>query len=467
MERRRKVGSPHAAIFAALALVATACGARLTDEQRLAGIGVGRGAGGVGTGTGIAGTAGRSTTTGGTAGSLLGGQAGQQGQAQCSAAGAGATDVGVTANQLTVATIANVTGVQPGLFKSAHQAMQALSAKVNGEGGVCGRGLNPLLLDDKTDSTGNRAAVREACNKSLALVGSMSAFDDGGADAVDDCGIPDITAITTNPDRANAKNVYAVYPNRADAFVQTGKYIEQTNPGVTDGAALLYLNAGVTRVNGQQRRKALEEIWGTEFVYEQAVQVVEANYTSYVLAMKNHEPPVEYVTMVSDYQSIVRLVKAMEQQDWYPKVMDWDSVIYSPGFLDLHDGAADGSLFFVNTALFEEKASNPEMQEYETWLARVAPGAKPDYFGLYAWSAGQLFVKLAREIGPKLTRKALFEKLRETRSWNGNGLHVAHDVGGKRSSGCFLYGVVQGHAFKRKHPSGGWDCKYPLLKNPL
>jgi hypothetical protein len=98
------------------------------------------------------------------------------------------------------------------------------------------------------------------------------------------------------------------------------------------------------------------------------------------------------------------------------------------------------------------------MQLYMSWLSRVAPGAKPDFFGFYAWSAGRLFQKLATEIGPKLTRKAILAAVKNVRHWTGNGIHVDHDVGGKTSSPCFLYLTIRNGRFVRTHPSSDFEC---------
>jgi ABC-type branched-subunit amino acid transport system substrate-binding protein len=457
-----------------LVFVCAACGARLTEQQRAAGIGaLARGGTGNGqpgsvvpgstvgpTGSAVPGA----TTTGGPAGP---GQTGGPQAASCSGAGAGVTDKGVTANQITIATISNISGVQPGLFKATHQAIQALALYVNTQGGICGRQLKPQLIDDKTDSTQNRAATLQACQSAFALVGSMSAFDDGGADVVHSCGIPDITAITTTPDRALEPNTLAAYPNRPDYVIGgPAVYIKKTFPDVIKHAAILWLDATVTRVNAQQRKKAYEKVWGTKYAYTAAIPIVTANYDSYVQAMKSKG--IQYVDMVSDYQSIVRLSKAMKQQGFNPKVRDWDSVVYAKGFLDLAQGSANDSLFFINTSMLEEVNQNPEMQLYEQWLQRAAPGAKPDYFGLYAWSAGRLFAELATAIGPKLTRKAMFDKLRATHSWGDHGLHAPHDVGDKKAAPCFLYGIVKTDQFQRHYPSSSWDCKSgTLVKVPL
>src|SRR5207247_8916116 len=107
---------------------------------------------------------------------------------------------------------------------------------------ICSRAPKPDLLDTKAETTANKAAVTQACDNDLALVGSMSAFDNGGAEAGESCGIPDFTAIPVNPNRQLAKNVYAAFPNRPDKFaIGTANYIKKFYPDVVSKAAMLYL----------------------------------------------------------------------------------------------------------------------------------------------------------------------------------------------------------------------------------
>jgi len=370
-----------------------------------------------------------------------------------------ATSVGVTPKEITIAVVSDITGPSPGLFKSTHQAVQAYASKVNSEGGICGRALKVLKLDARTESGGNRAAVLDACNQAFAMVGSMSAFDDGGAAEVDNCKIPDVTAIPTSPQRVNAQSTYPVFPNRQDLIpLGSPTYIKNTfGDEVVKKAAVLYLNATVTRGNALARRDAWETI-GFDFVYEREVQVFEANYTPFVQDMKDQG--VQYVTMVADTNSIARLLKAAKAQGFQPKVWDWDSVAYDPGFLELAGDAAEGSYVFVNTKMVEEASGNPEMALYAEWLSKSAPGAEPTYFGLYAWSAAALFVEEMRALGPSPTRQALLDKLKGATSWDGHGIHGVHNVGAKTPSTCFLYMRVQGGKFVRSYPQAAntLDC---------
>lgn len=479
-------------VFIALTLVASACGARLTAEQRAAGIGI-RGSGvtevgGNPTGGPLPGqTGGPVPTVGpsGTGGPITPGgpqNPGGPSAPACTSSGK-ADDIGVTGNRITVAVASDVSGPQPGLFRSTWQAMKAFATYVNDNGGICGRQLAIKTIDTQANSGANRAAVLDACQSTFAMVGSMSAFDDGGAGPGADPGqcrggpIPDISAITVNGKRTQASNVYPAYPVRPDWFmIGTANFIKERYsqpvkaPGADpscapakpyEKAARLFLNAGVAKSNSQQRRNAYTKA-GFTFIYDEAINIPASGLNATVNAMRKR--CVEYVTYVGDYQTLVQLQTEMKNQGWFPTVRDWDSVAYSPQYLASDPQAVEGSLVFLNTAMLEESSSNPEMQLYMSYLSRTAPGARADYFGMYAWSAGRLFAQAATAAGGTLTRKKLFDEIRKIHSFDANGLHAAHDSGKKLPTGCFLYVQAKGGRFVRFTPASRWDCRFKLAQ---
>ncbi len=467
-----------ASLLAVLALVATACGSRLSDDERssrLQRIASGTNAQQTGTiGAPVAGgpvaSAGPATSAGPAGPSGPSGNDDQTDDGAPASSGpvAGATcakatkatDTGVTPSKVTVATLADISGIQPGLFESAHQAARAATAYINAQGGICGRQIDLMPLDSKTDSGGNRAAMLDACEKAFAVVGSMSAFDDGSGAPGEACGIPDMSAIVVNATKYNTNNTFPISP-AASGKISTSAplYVKTTHPAAIKKAALLYLNQAVTRNNAVQRQTAYEKV-GFEYVYVTEVQALEANYTRFVQEMRNRG--VRYVNMVSDYQNIVRLQKSFRQQNFVPEVRDWDSVAYDPAYLSEKE-VVEGSLVFINTSMFEESGSNPEMKLYMDWLQRASPGAVPDYFGIYAWSAFRLFQKLATDIGPDLTREKLLAALKATKEWGNDGMHAPHKISAKLLSTCNIYLQVKGGKFSRLHPASGFDCTGSLV----
>ncbi len=440
----------------ALCVTLAACGSALTPQQRsdvLAGSGGnggGQGSTGGGASAGPGGATGPDTSSSG--GANPGGGAAP---AQCQGTG-GATDTGVTANKIKLANASDVSGPVQGIFQSAQQAVKAYIAYVNSTGGVCGRTLELLGLDSRTDSRGDQEATAQACSQAFALVGSMSAYDQGGAATASGCGVPDLRAVTTTVQRQQVPVTYGVNSNKVNfQSSAVADYFRGKYPEAASKAAFLYLNSEVTKQNEASFVKAYTSR-GFSFVYEQSIDIADFNYAPYVVQLKDRG--VRYVQWLGSYQHAVRLLQAMKQQGYKPDAFVMDPVAYDVNFVKQAGAAAEGISVFTNTALLEEGGGNKEMQLYRSWLGRAAPGAVPDYFGFYAWGAAKLFVELAAKIGPNLTRKALLDAVKGVHDYTAGGLFSPQDVGGKRTSRCWAFIRLQGGRWVREAPGSGFRC---------
>ncbi|WP_211588877.1 ABC transporter substrate-binding protein, partial [Allorhizocola rhizosphaerae] len=415
--------------------------------------------GGSGSQTGGGGTGGDTGTPGADPGAAGGGGGGGGGAPpdtrKCQGTG-GATDTGVTDKTIKIANVSDISGPVQGLFQAAQQATKAYVAYVNATGGVCGRQLELMSLDSRTDSRGDQEGAQQACSQAFAMVGSMSAYDQGGAAAVNGCGIPDLRAAGVTIQRQKVPNAFGANSNRIN-FQSTAvaDYFKNKYPDAAPKAAYLYLNAEVTKQNVQSFMKAFSSR-GFTWVYEQAIDIADFNYAPYVVQLKDRG--VRYVQWLGSGQHAARLLQAMKQQGYKPDAFVMDPVAYDVNFVKQAGAAADGISVFINTALLEEGANNAEMKLYRSWLARVAPGATPDYFGMFAWGAAKLFVELAAKIGPQLTRKALLDAIRGVHDYTANGLFSKQDVGGKRTSQCWAFIRLGGGKWTRESPGSGFTC---------
>jgi ABC-type branched-subunit amino acid transport system substrate-binding protein len=190
-------------------------------------------------------------------------------------------------------------------------------------------------------------------------------------------------------------------------------------------------------------------------VYQQAVDVTEFNYSPYVVQMK--QKGVRYVQFVGAYQNAVQLANAMQQQGFKPDAFVLDPTGYDSNYVKSGGGAVDGTKVWINSALFEEAGSNPEMQLYLKWLQQVAPGATPSYFGLFSWAAARLFTEQALALGGKLNRQSMITALTNVHGWDGHGLFAPQDVGGRRSANCDAVIKLQGGKWVRES-SGKFLC---------
>jgi ABC-type branched-subunit amino acid transport system substrate-binding protein len=363
---------------------------------------------------------------------------------------------GITDKTITIANVSDISGPVPGLFESAQQATRAYVAYFNATSDICGRKLEVVTMDSRTDAGGDQQGYTKACEKAFAAVGSMSAFDAGGAATADGCGIPDIRSTSVTPERTRCASCFsaqAVAPNLLANSVPD--YFVKRFPETTRKAAMLALNVQATKVNADSAVAAYEKR-GFEFVYQDTIDVSEFNYAPYVQQMK--ERGVRWVRFLGAYQQAVRLAQAMQQQGFKPDVFLQDSTVYDPRYVETGGDAVEGTWVMINIVPFEEAARSREMQLYQAWLQQVKPGATPDFFGVYAWSAARLFVEQAIALGGDLTRARLVERVRRVDDWTGNGIHSPQGVGPGRTSECWAIVRLEKGRWVRKAPGKGYMC---------
>lgn len=476
MTRRRR-RTTLAALTATLALTAGACGSQVSPETVRAANGQ-TGITGAGSGT-VAGDIGNSGTTGDLAGSAVasipgsgasdtsGGAGGVQSPASVageepSTGGVNATggvkaascdgfknQTGVTDKTITIANASDISGPMPGLFQASQDATKAYVAYFNATSDICGRKLELLNFDSRTDAGADQQAYASACEQAFAAVGSMSAYDSGGAATAQGCGLPDLRAISVTPERGECGTCFAASSNNPGYFENAvPDYALKYHRDASQKAAMVYLNIGAAATAGPNQARAQTKR-GMNFIYTQALDVSEFNYAPYVQQMK--DKGVEYVQYLGSYQSGVRLAQAMQQSGFKPEVFMMDPTAYDPGFVQSGGSAVEGTTMFVNFTPFED-SSNKELQLYKTWLQQVHPGASPTFFGLFSWSATRLFVEQSAALGGGLTRAALLQRLRSVSGWTDNGLHAPQYVGAKKLADCWRFLKLTGG---RWVPTGG------------
>jgi ABC-type branched-subunit amino acid transport system substrate-binding protein len=457
----------------ALSLVLAACGSQLSPEDvRAAGGGTSvggldqgmapeGGAGGDGSlddGTGSmdgatdpaagggSGAGGASSSGGGSGG---GGESAPQAGGKNAAGGGGKAGgcegfkngPGITDDKIVIANASDVSGPVPGLFESAQQAVRAYVAYFNASSDICGRKLELMTLDSRTDAGADQQAYAKACEGAFAAIGSMSAFDGGGAAAADSCGIPDLRSANVSTERQKCDNCFGVQSANPNTFQNAvPDHIIKNYPQAAKNAAYLWINAGVGPLNANNQANAMERR-GMRFVYRQGIDVSEFNYAPYVQQMK--DKGVRYVQFLGAYQQAVRLAQAMQQQGFKPDAFVLDPTGYDPRYVESGGSAVEGTKIFINIAMFEEAGSNKEMQLYQAWLQQVKPGATPTFFGVFSWSAARLFVEQSLALGGRLNRESLVQAVRKVDNWTSNGLHSPQHVGSKETGDCWRWIKLQ------------------------
>ncbi|MDP3969857.1 MAG: ABC transporter substrate-binding protein [Nocardioides sp.] len=491
LSRRRRVHA-IATLVACGALVLTACGSRMTPETVSQAAGGGSSLGGSSAGSGggdfagggddgfsdVGDTAGGGGDAGGTAGggggAAGGGSAGSGGGGGGGGAESGGTgknsagggtkaapcdgfknQTGITDKTITIANVSDISGPIPGLFQATQDATRAYAAFFNASNDICGRKLEVANLDSRSDTAADQAAYQKACQSAFAAVGSMSAFDSGGAKVAENCGLPDMRSSTTSKERNSCKTCLGAQTiNPSVASLSGFKWFIGKNRPATQKAAFLHIRAGSVPDIQLGRRKAAESV-GFKTVYEAGIDITEFNYAPFVQAMK--ERGVTYVDFAGAYQQATRLAQAMKQQGFKPAFTHFLQPMYTQQLIETAGKDVEDVYLTVNHAMYDNTA-NKEMATYLAWLQQVKPGASPTTYGVYAWSAARMFVEASIELGGKLNREALNAELRGIRNWTSNELTVPQSPGTKRTAECTSILQVKNQKFVRVAPSRGYLC---------
>jgi hypothetical protein len=312
----------------------------------------------------------------------------------------GATDVGVTDDTITIANVSDISGPVPGIFEDAQKAVTAFVAHFAAtEGTIYGRQLELLPLDSRLDSGANRQQYLRACDEAIAAVGSMSAFEEGAADPISGCGLPDIRAIATSQPMQRLTTVHSAEVQTLGSFgTAAWNFWKEQHPTAIENAAYLFLDNETTRFQTGQNRAGAQRL-GYEWEYVQAIQLAETNYNGFVIEMQDRG--IEFVTFQGDDSQAARLAQAMDRQGFEPEVFALQANIYTPDFLATGGSAVEGAHIGVTSVLLEEIDQHEELQTYREWLRRVDPSAEPTGLGMFAWSSAKLLTQTLKEIGPR------------------------------------------------------------------
>jgi len=419
----------------ASALVAPACGNRLSHEEVLAQNGVGaagqRAAGGaVGAGDG---SAGGDTVSGAAQGSAdatganggTGGGSGAGAVAGTSGGGAGGTGTGAetasgagagTKAPLKIAMVGWLSGIGGQTTTPARDVLVAWSKWVNAKGGINGHPVQLYVADDGGNEARSVSIVRDLYENKhiIALVyyGSGSAV--AVANYAKSVSLPIIGGVT----------VEAVWNQNPMMFPASA-----STDGHFWGAAKLALDAGAKKVatvyctevsSCQQSNdtfvKYAKEL-GLEVVYQGRISFTQPDYTAECLQM--HNAGAQAVVPVTENSSIVRLAQSCDRQGYKPT---WDLSTTNDGMVKLPQ--FDNAIGAVISFPWFLHGDSPAIAEYTQALQKYAPGRVDDGvdFQSGAWVAGKLFERAAAKVSDNPTKDEILEGLWAMRGESLGGL---------------------------------------------
>lgn len=389
-----------------------------------------------------------------------------------------ATEVGVTATEITIEVSADVgSSLAPGLFQGNHDAIEGFADYVNANGGIGCRKLVVRLWDSKIDPTEAKNGIIDACQSAVAMVGSNTLFNPDMSPMVgcldsagQPTGLPDLAALANDVNQLCNPTTFVIQVVAEPCPIPVGsertinvvigpvRYLLSVEPDL-HGVFMVPGDLPTTRqsaISNIESQRAEGVVWdATPLVSGRAEQPA---YTPFVQTIK--EMGSTYVYDGSNDTAMVRMRKeAAAQGVDTVKVWGCSLACYSRNLLEQGGSDVEGTYVWMQFLPFEEADTNAELQAYVD-----AVGVdNVDSFGAQAWQAAVAFKQVVDEIvatnGPNaITRAAILEGMANLQDFDANGWAGAKSLRG--ISPCFVQLQVQNGEFVRVHPEerGTLDC---------
>ena len=376
---------------------------------------------------------------------------------------------GVTASTITIGQIATITGPVPGLFQGADDGLDAWAAWVNANGGIDGRQVKVTHVDDGFNCTTYTNAMKQFVTSAFAVIGNFTLEDTCGKSVLNaNPNLIDIQAGALDPTLYSIPNVYAPEPTPPGAVTTGLQYIKNKFPSdIKKAAALVGASAAV---NGREEQLTAKSL-GYVYVYTRTIGDFETNYTSDILRMKNAGVKVVDMQDVAVTNTADFLQQAA-QQSFHPDVVFGSSAYDAKMFKLLGNVSLANNVLYAPVPdglyLGQDRATNPGVNTFLTWLNNAHPGAAADLYGVDAWAAGQLLIQAMQGAGSNVTPATTEAAIKGITNFDADGLIGPSSPGTKTPSHCLVMAEVVNGNWKRIDPATtGFDCSGTYHNIPL
>jgi ABC-type branched-subunit amino acid transport system substrate-binding protein len=373
----------------------------------------------------------------------------------------GATDVGVTATSIRVATVSDLSGPVPGLFQGAVVGTRAYLNYVNSQGGVFGRQLDLAPVDSQTDCDQTENAYNSEINKVFAFVGGFALYDNCAAQVLaQHPQVPSVQYMLSSQALALPNN-FSVDPIQPGHY--TNGYFKYYNTKLgsqVQHVGTVYPNIPSAVAQEQGFQNSAQSV-GWKFVYTRAADATETNFQTDVIRMQSDGVKIVFLAATNAENAAI-LIQEIRQQNWNPVIIA--PVAYASNFIQLVGGAqaAEGILGAQLFSLFfnpSDGSAIPEVALFQQWMKRTAPGQALDLEGMYGWAEAALFVQALKAAGSKATRASLLGALKGVKQFSDNGMIGSANPGDRVATNCYaLWQIHNGQFIRVDTPTGSYRC---------
>jgi ABC-type branched-subunit amino acid transport system substrate-binding protein len=372
----------------------------------------------------------------------------------------GATAQGVTDESITIGYGDDAGYAQaPGLDAEMGDALDAMIAWCNEQGGINGRELKGNRYDAKILEVNN--VMLAACTEVFMLVGQGFSLDSSQEETRVGCGLGSVPGFSVSPEFAHGPDMMQPVPNPADyAPVEIADYIAKTYPEQVKKSAVMFANYAAT-LDTKDKVLATYPAFGWEFLDcpQQYNIGGEDDWKPFVQKLKDCGAEVVYFTGSPNpnFQNFLTAAKQLA----YDPIYVTDANFYTDTFASWNgeNNGAGNNVFIRNAFVpLEEAPTNKATQDYLDIVGEA--GGKISQLGAQSTDSFLLWATAAKACGSTVTKECIFSEITKISEWTGGGLHAKTNPATNLPPDCGIVLKLEGGEFKRVFPAaaGEFDC---------
>jgi ABC-type branched-subunit amino acid transport system substrate-binding protein len=348
---------------------------------------------------------------------------------------------GVSADKILLGQVAALDGPAAALGQGMRDGLLAAFDEVNRAGGVNGRKIELLSIDDGYEPNKSIAGAKKLIDedKVFALVGPVGTPTSAAVQPIaTEAGVPFIGAFTgaeflRDPYKPAVVNVRASY------FQETETMVEHLTKDLgISKIAIFYQDdafgqAGLTGVKRALEKRHMELV--AEGSYERNTIAVKTA----LLAIKKAEP--EAVIMIGAYKPCAEFIKLARQVKLDATFVN----IYFVGSdaLAKELGGAGAGVVVTQVVPLPEDGTIGLVKSYQAALKAVKPDAKPGFVSLEGYMVGRLVITALQKVEGDVTRQSLLGAITKTGSFDLGGVKLTYGPDNNRGSSQVFLTVIQ------------------------
>ncbi len=361
---------------------------------------------------------------------------------------------GLSADSITFGQAAVLQGPASALGLGMKAGLEAAFDEANQKGGVHGRKLKLISVDDGYEPSKAIAATRKLIeeDKVFALIGAVGTPTSVATQPLAAAArMPFIGAFTgagflRDPKRDNVVNIRASYDAETEAWVKhltEDLRISKIAIFYQDDA---YGRAGLSGFKKAMDKRKLEIV--AEGTYERNTTAIKTA----LLAVRKAAP--EAVVMVGAYKPSAEFIKLARKIEFNPVFVNISFVGAGPLAKEL--GPEGNGVIVSQVVPFPWDTSLKVVADYHAAIKAKDPKAEPEFVSLEGYLVGRLTIAALEKTGPNPTRAGLLKAIKDTGKFDIGGLEMTFGPQDNEGLGKVFMTVIQ--------PDGSFKAVEKLIR---